>query len=110
GQRLACSAITGPRIRGKLHAEQPAFVLNACHAGRTAPLISGAASWATQLIGSGAGMLIAPLWSVTDTLATQFSRALYGALLRPEGPATLAEAVWHARTAIRQPDDPTWLA
>lgn len=51
-----------------------------------------------------------PLWSVTDALAMQFSRAFYGALLRPESPATLAEAVWHARTAIRQPDDPTWLA
>ncbi len=109
-QWLASSAITGPRIRGTLKTKRPAFILNACHVGRAAPLISGAADWATQLIGSGAGMLIAPLWSVNDTLATAFSKAFYTALLNPERPATLAEAVWHARTAIRQPDDPTWLA
>lgn len=109
-QWLPSSAITGPRIRGTLHNQRPAFILNACHVGRSAPLLSGAADWATQLIGSGAGMLIAPLWSVNDALATTFSKAFYAALLNPERPATLAEAVWHARTAIRQPDDPTWLA
>lgn len=109
-QWLPSSAITGPRIRGTLHNQRPAFILNACHVGRSAPLLSGAADWATQLIGSGAGMLIAPLWSVNDALATAFSKAFYAALLNPERPATLAEAVWHARTAIRQPDDPTWLA
>lgn len=109
-QWLPSSAITGPRIRGTLHKQRPAFILNACHVGRSAPLLSGAADWATQLIGSGAGMLIAPLWSVNDALATAFSKAFYAALLNPERPATLAEAVWHARTAIRQPDDPTWLA
>lgn len=109
-QWLPSSAITGPRIRGTLHNQRPTFILNACHVGRSAPLLSGAADWATQLIGSGAGMLIAPLWSVNDALATAFSKAFYAALLNPERPATLAEAVWHARTAIRQPDDPTWLA
>ncbi|MDW8405778.1 CHAT domain-containing protein [Chloroflexus sp.] len=109
-QWLACSVITGPRIRGKLHAERPAFILNACHAGRSAPMLSGASNWATHLIGSGAGMLIAPLWSVNDALATEFSRAYYDALLNRSQPATLAEAVWHARAAIRRPDEPTWLA
>jgi hypothetical protein len=37
-------------------------------------------------------------------------QTFYATLLRPERPATLAEAVWRARTAIRQPNDPTWLA
>jgi hypothetical protein len=110
GQWLAASAITGPHIRGALHAQRPAFVLNACHLGREAPSISGAAGWATQLIGSGAAMLIAPLWSVVDEHASRFSQIFYEALLHPERPASVAEAVWRAREAIRQKDDPTWLA
>jgi CHAT domain-containing protein len=109
-QWLASSAITGPQIRGMLRDQRPSFVLNACHVGREAPSISGAAGWATQLIGSGAGMLVAPLWSVNDERATQFSQTFYNALLHPEQPASVAEAVWRAREAIRQDDDPTWLA
>jgi hypothetical protein len=109
-QWLASSAITGPQIRGMLRDQRPSFVLNDCHVGREAPSISGAAGWATQLIGSGAGMLVAPLWSVNDERATQFSQTFYNALLHPEKPASVAEAVWRAREAIRQDDDPTWLA
>jgi hypothetical protein len=109
-QGLACSAITGPRIRGMLHDQRPAFILNACHVGRAAPSISGAAGWATQLIGSGAGMLVAPLWSVSDQRAAQFSQVFYEALLHAEQTASVAEAMWHARAAIRDDSDPTWLA
>ncbi len=107
-ETLASSAITGPRIRGALRRERPAFVLNACHAGRVAPALSGAASWATELIGSGAGMLIAPLWSARDDLAARFSAVFYEALLNKA--ASLGEAVWYARMAIREDGDPTWLA
>ena len=64
----------------------------------------------TQFVGSGAGMTIAPLWSVNDEFALRFSEVFYAALLHPDRPATVAEAMWQARNAIRQPDDPTWLA
>ena len=109
-QWLASSAITGPRIRGALRNHRPAIILNACHVGREQPSLSGAAGWVTQFVGSGAGMMIAPLWSVNDALALRFSEVLYNALLNPDRPATVAEAMWQARNAIRQPDDPTWLA
>lgn len=109
-QWLACSAITGPDIRNTLGDQRPSFVINACHAQHAAPMLSGAASWATQLIGSGAGMLVAPLWSVRDDRAKQFSEVFYEALFNPERPATVAEALWHTRQSIYEPGDPTWLA
>jgi hypothetical protein len=109
-QWLASSAIADPRIRSALRNHRPAIILNACHVGREQPSLSGAAGWVTQFVGSGAGMMIAPLWSVNDALALRFSEVLYNALLNPDRPATVAEAMWQARNAIRQPDDPTWLA
>lgn len=109
-QWLASSAITGPRIRSALRNHRPAIILNACHVGREQPSLSGAAGWVTQFVGSGAGMMIAPLWSVNDEFALRFSEVFYTALLNPDRPATVAEAMWQARNAIRQPDDPTWLA
>jgi hypothetical protein len=109
-QWLASSAITGPRIRSVLRNHRPAIILNACHVGREQPSLSGAAGWVTQFVGSGAGMLVAPLWSVNDEFALRFSEVFYAALLHPDRPATVAEAMWQARNAIRQPDDPTWLA
>jgi hypothetical protein len=109
-QWLASSAITGPRIRSALRNHRPAIILNACHVGREQPSLSGAAGWVTQFVGSGAGIMIAPLWSVNDEFALRFSEVFYAALLHPDRPATVAEAMWQARNAIRQPDDPTWLA
>jgi hypothetical protein len=109
-QWLASSSITGPHIQGMLCDRRPAIVLNACHVGREQPSLSGAAGWVTQFVGSGAGIMIAPLWSVNDEFALRFSEVFYAALLHPDRPATVAEAMWQARNAIRQPDDPTWLA
>jgi hypothetical protein len=110
GERVPISAITGPQIRRMLHDQRPAFVFQSRHAPNQSASFSSATAWATHLVGAGAGMLIAPRWSVSATQATRFSQVFYEALLRSTTPLSVAEALWSARDAIRQADDPAWLA
>ena len=109
-QSLPYRMITGPQIRNALRSQRPAIVLTACHAEATGMPFSDLAGWATQLIGAGAGLFLAPHWSVDTECATIFSRTFYTTLLNRERPATSAEAVWYAREAIRRTGDPMWLA
>ena len=82
--------------------------LNACQAGRRVAALAGERSWArTFLVLGEAGVFVAPLWSVGDSRAGTFARALYEALLRGD---TFAEASRSARSAARRAGDPTWLS
>jgi hypothetical protein len=90
--------------------QAPSFVFNACQVGHEDWTVFGTSGWATQLVGRGAGMFIAPLWSVTDPLAHEFVIALYNELAAGK---TVGEAVLAGRLKAREagdPGDPTWLA
>jgi len=90
-----------------LNERKPAFVLNACELGRGGWTLRATSAWAERLVPKGASLFIAPLWTVTDSLAMKFVTTLYERLAANE---TLAEAVRKARHAARKGADPTWLA
>ncbi len=106
GEALKPGDFVGPEIEGHIAEARPAFVFNACHSGREAWGLTGLAGWANQLIKSGAGLFVAPLWTIGDQTALAFSRVFYGALLDGD---TVAEAARQAREAIKD-RDASWLA
>lgn len=105
---LSSEEITGQKIRRHLKIRRPAFVFNACHLGREGSGLSGATGWVSQLLGAGAGLFLAPLWTVTDELGPVFTKTFYATLV--EDGESVAAAVWAARQAVKQAGDPTWLA
>jgi CHAT domain-containing protein len=107
GLPLTPDVFVGPRIESHIRRERPAFVLNACHAGRQGWALTGLGGWANRLISLGAGLFIGPQWTVTDGPAKEFARVFYEELLTGQ-PA--AEALRRARLAARREGDPTWLA
>jgi CHAT domain-containing protein len=97
---------------GNVLAPRPFVFLNACQSGQGGLSLTGLGGWAQRFLrphgvtGSASGF-VGSYWSVLDDSADTFARTFYGALLtgKPVG-----EAVRHARAAIRNNDDPTWLA
>ncbi|RSL18360.1 CHAT domain-containing protein [Edaphobacter aggregans] len=55
----------------------PLVFLNACEAGRLKPALSGVGGFAASFIEKGASAVIAPLWSVKDTLAHEIATGFY---------------------------------
>lgn len=105
-QPLTSKAIIGS-IEAYLREHRPAFVFNACEVGRQGWAITGLGGWASRLLGSGAGLFLAPLWVVNDSAALKFSKAVYQSLFAGH---TIAEAVRQGRLAAKREGDPTWLA
>ncbi len=99
-------AIVGRVARNVLD-RRAGFLFNACHAGRQGWSLNRLDGWAQQLIGSGAGVFLAPMWPVYDDRALEFSRAFYAEL---KAGGTIAEAVRQGRLAARREGDPSWLA
>lgn len=58
----------------------PIIFLNACEVGRGNPSLIGSRSFASQFIKLGARAVIAPLWSVNDTVAHEIALTFYRAL------------------------------
>lgn len=55
--------------------------LNACEVGRTAPALVGVGGFAREFIALGAVAVIAPLWSVKDSIAHEIACAFYNRVL-----------------------------
>jgi hypothetical protein len=86
---------------------QPLVFFNAC---RTT---GGAAdtridSWAANFLAAGAGAFVGSVWPVRSRTARTYAEAFYDALVHGKQP--LGVASLRAREAIRNDDDPTWLA
>ncbi|MFN8466409.1 MAG: hypothetical protein U0X20_12700 [Caldilineaceae bacterium] len=62
---------------------------------------------ANWLVGAGAGIFLAPLWTVRDDLGLASSEAFYDELLYGK---TVAEAMGAGRQTANREGDPTWLA
>ena len=106
-QPFTPDALIGPRIQSHLFQRRPGFVLNACHTGRQGWALTRLGGWAYRLVGSGAGVFMGPLWTVTDDSARRFAAHFYARLLEGD---TVAEALHGARRMIRETGDPTWIA
>lgn len=107
GEPFTPDALIGPQVQNHLFHRRPGFVLNACHTGRQGWALTQLGGWANRLVGSGAGVFMGPLWTVTDESAKRFALDFYTGLLAGQ---TVAEALHGARHTIRATGDPTWLA
>ncbi len=90
---------------------RPLIFINACHGARAEFSFTGLGGWAQQLVTRArVGAFVGAMWEVNDTLALQFARRFYTALLKDN--RTIAEALREAREEIRQeaPWNSTWLA
>jgi len=104
---LTPNAFVGRAVEQPIRERRPSFIFNACHSGRAGWELNYLGGWTNRLLTLGAGMFLAPLWTVNDGAAFDFAQVLYTTLLRGE---PIAEAVRQARWAIRRDGDPTWLA
>ena len=104
---LAPQHIVGGKIEQYIYANRPGFVFNACYSSQQAWALTRLGGWANRLIGAGAGLFLAPLWTVRDDLALAFSATFYDTLL---GGKTVAEAMQAGRQAAKEEGNPTWLA
>src|SRR5262249_50044969 len=85
--------------------------LNACQTGRGAMSLTGVGGWARHFIESGASVFIGSLWAVNDEAAWKFTESFYSLLLSGAVKGmSIGQVVRLARTAIRQPNNPTWLS
>lgn len=104
---LAPEDLVGPEIEGYIGRARPAFFFNVCHGGQQGWALTRLGGWANRLVSAGAGLFIAPLWSVTDANALTFAEKFYAMLATGE---TVGEAARAGRLAARAAGDPTWLA
>jgi hypothetical protein len=81
GSKLTSSQLSGlPGIEEAFAARRPLVFLNACEVARQEPALAGVRGFAKEFIMLGASAVIAPLWSVQDTLAHEVATAFYKAL------------------------------
>jgi CHAT domain-containing protein len=107
-EALTPDEIVGPGIEDHIRACRPGFVLNACDLGVAGWSLTGMSGWANQLIKVGAGMFLAPLWQVSDSVAAIFVKTFYEELARSE---RIADAMRTARQRARDVrGDPSWMA
>ena len=93
-----------PGIRSALQ-KRPLVFLNACEVGRPALSLSGIGGFANAFINMGASAVIAPLWSVNDTMAFEVATRFYSAIRRGDGQhAPLAQILSDIRAAAYDAD------
>ncbi|HMR49195.1 MAG TPA: CHAT domain-containing protein [Arachnia sp.] len=85
----------------------PLVFLNSCRIGSASPGLVGPVGFASAMLEAGSAAFVGAHWDVVDEKAHQFATTLYAHLVvgEPIGRAALA-----ARLAIKDPEDPTWLA
>jgi hypothetical protein len=92
------------------HERRPLVFLNACEVGRLQPGLTGAGGFAPVFIALGARGVIAPMWSVKDTVAHEIAQLIYKKL-EPGKP--LSELLREVRQQAYEGDsagEDTWAA
>jgi hypothetical protein len=102
---LDLAGLPGP-TKG-IRAARPLVFLNACKVGQTNPALVGVGGFAPALMELGAGAVIAPLWSVKDTIAHDFAVDFYNVLQSNSG---LAEIVRIERKKAYETGEDTYAA
>lgn len=75
---ISATAILGnDGIRSGCKASKPFVFLNACEVGRPIPALLGSGGFPSIFAKIGASGIIAPLWSVKDTVAHEVARSFY---------------------------------
>lgn len=78
GQTLDSNQVLGLAGIDKIfEATHPFVFLNACEVGRTTPALIGVGGFAKSFVDLGASAVIAPLWSVKDTIAHDIAESFY---------------------------------
>ena len=82
-EELSSSNILGIEGLGELFAKKrPVVFLNACEVGRTTPSLVGLGGFVASFIKLGATAVIAPLWSVEDSIAHEIATLFYQEIKR----------------------------
>lgn len=91
-------------------AARPIVFINACDGGRQGYSFTELGGWAQCLVKARVGAFVGAMWEVNDTLALEFAKNFYQALLQDN--KTIGEAFQQARAVIHRqaPDNSTWLA
>ena len=100
-------ALFTPAFLNVNHFSEPLVFINACRADNKEATFTGVSSWADKFIECGAAAFVGTLWDVRDEPAREFAKTFYTLIA---GGTSLGDAVLQARTKIRDPSDPTWLA
>jgi len=89
-------------VEAGFRAKRPFVFVNACEVGRPVPALVGIGGFAQSFIEIGASAVIAPLWSVKDSIAHQIAQDFYQtALAHPEVP--FAEILKQTRAKAYDP-------
>jgi hypothetical protein len=82
GQTLNSTQILGMSGVDTIFEEKHPFIfLNACEIGRATPALIGIGGFAKSFIDLGASAVVAPLWSVKDTIAQEIAKVFYQRLI-----------------------------
>ncbi|WP_249358530.1 CHAT domain-containing protein [Nocardia cyriacigeorgica] len=97
GDGFAASFLTALAVRGLRNTSSTPFVyLNACSVGAGQSILGSYAGFATALLRTGAIGVVAPLWTIDDTVAAELAARFYdGAFADP--PVPVAELLRRAR-------------
>ncbi|HEX4961108.1 MAG TPA: CHAT domain-containing protein [Thermoanaerobaculia bacterium] len=77
-QKLYAESLRGMRgVKKACKASKPVIFLNACEVGREEPALVGTGGFAETFMSLGASAVIAPLWSVKDTVAHEIAVEFY---------------------------------
>jgi hypothetical protein len=98
------------QVKGSTFAGTPFVFLNACQVGNGNRILGDYAGLAEAFLYSGAAGVVAPLWSVQDTIAKELALYFYDNAFRGEG---VGEVLRRQRALFTKSDDPisaTYLA
>jgi CHAT domain-containing protein len=76
-QRAAEDLRALPGMKKACYESKPFVFLNACEVGRLEPALVGAGGFAEALMALGASAVVAPLWSVEDSIAHEVAVEFY---------------------------------
>ena len=85
--------------------KRPMVFLNACEVGRPAISLSGIGGFAQAFIKFGASSVIAPLWSVRDSIAFDVAERFYGAVKASRGSGRSYADILREIRALAYADD-----
>ncbi|MFL6197257.1 MAG: CHAT domain-containing protein [Thermoanaerobaculia bacterium] len=100
-----------PGVKKAFKSGKPLVFLNACEVGREEPALVGIGGFAEQFMALGASGVIAPLWSVKDSVAHELAVEFYRRLREePETPFAEILRVLRARSYAAGGGEDTWAA